>query len=89
METGNDGQRSVGFDDKDLSVRKAAEQGPADVLVDDRKLLGIGTPTLNHGANRRAEALAQTGNLILVPSLRIDQLGAGRQGKGNGIDYRH
>ena len=72
METGNDGQRCVGFDDEHQSVRKAAEQGSADVLVDDRKLLGIGSHTLNHVANRRAEVPSQTGNLILVPGLRVD-----------------
>ena len=92
METGNDGQRCVGFDDEHQSVRKAAEQGPADVLVDDRKLLGIGSHTLDHVANRRAEVPPQTGNcaVYIPPFAKSAKDGApGRQGEGNGIGYGH
>ena len=42
MKAGDDGQRLVGFDDEHQSVGKAAEQGAADVLVDYKKLAGIG-----------------------------------------------
>jgi hypothetical protein len=92
METGNDGQRCVGFDDEHQCVRKAAEQGSADVLMDDRKLLGIGSHTLDHVANRRAEVPPQTGNcaVYIPPFAKSAKDGApGRQGEGNGIGYGH
>lgn len=81
METGDDGERFISLDDEHERVGKAMEQGAADDLVDDGKLPGIGAHALDHGFNLRPETPAQTGNLVLVPALRVDQLGAGAWGE--------
>jgi hypothetical protein len=89
VETGDDSQRSVGFDDEQQSVRETAEQGAADALVDDRKLLGLALIRWTTVPTAARKWPAQTGNLFLVPVLSVDQLGAGRQGEGNGVGYGH
>ena len=87
VETGDNSQRFVGFDDEHQSIREAPEQGAADVLVDNRKLAGIGAHALNDSVNHRAETSAQAGSLVLVPVRRVDHLGASGQGENNGIPY--
>ena len=59
VETGDDGQRFVGFDDKHQRVGKVAQQSTANAFVDDRKLPGIGAHALDYGIDRRAEISAQ------------------------------
>jgi len=81
VETGDDGQRFVGFDDKHQRVGKVAQQSTANAFVDDRKLPGIGAHALDYGIDRRAEISAQAGSLVLVPVLRVDQLRAGNSAR--------
>ena len=83
MEGRDHGQHSIRFDDEHQSIREAAQQGAADVPVNDRKLPGIGAHALDRGVNRRAETQAQAGALVLIPILRVDQLGASCEGKDN------
>jgi hypothetical protein len=87
VKAGDDGQRSVGLDNKLQSEGKVAEEGAADGFVDDRKLPGISAHGLDYRFNRRPETSAQAGNLVLVPILRIDQLGAGGPSENNRIRY--
>ena len=87
MEAGDDGQRLVGFNDKHQGVGKAAEQGATHILVDHWELARICANGLDYGFNRGAKTPAQARNLIFVPVLRIDQLGAGAWCENNRKNY--
>ena len=87
VKTCDDGQHFVGFNDKHERVRKATKQSAADAFVDDRELSGIGAHALDYVVDRRAEMSAQARSLVLVPVLRVNQLGAGGQGENNRIFY--
>jgi hypothetical protein len=54
VETGNHYQGAI-FDDKKQRVRKAAKEGPANILEDDGKLPGIVAHPVDQGVNRLAE----------------------------------
>jgi hypothetical protein len=58
VEAGYDGQRFVGFDDKQQRVGKATKQGATDALVNNVELPRIGAHPLEHGVNRCAETSA-------------------------------
>ena len=87
VEAGDDRERFVSLDDEHQRVWKAAKQGAAHVLVDYWELAGSGAYALNHGFNRRAVTPTQSGSLVLIPVLRVDQLGAGARGKDNRMHY--
>jgi len=87
VETRDDGQRFIRFDNKHERVGKAAEQGAVQVLVDHGKLAWGGAHSLDYGVNRCAETPAQAGSLVLIPVLRVDQLGAGARCKDYRIHY--
>ena len=80
VETCDNGQRSVGFDDEHQSIGKAADQGAADALVDDGELPGIGAHTLDDGVNRRAESSTRTGGPRSRTSLARRSTQRGRAG---------
>ena len=87
VETGDDAQRFVGFDDEHQGVGEAAKQGATDALVDDGKLPWIGTHALDNGVNRRSETPAHARRLVLVPGLCVDQLGTGTWREDNRMHY--
>jgi hypothetical protein len=72
MKTGNHDQ-SIIFDDKKHRVRKAAQQGAADIFKYDGELLGIIDHALDQGVNRKAKTPAQPGGFAFIPILRLDQ----------------
>jgi hypothetical protein len=80
VETGDDCYDLVGFCDEHQRIRKAPQQGAANVFVDDRELTGIGRDALNRGLDGEAEMPAQTRGLAFVPVLRVNEFLSGRLG---------
>jgi hypothetical protein len=57
VKTGDHDQGAI-FDDKKQRVRKAAQEGPANIFQDDRKLPRIIAHAFDQGVNRLAETSA-------------------------------
>jgi len=58
MEAGDCQERSVRFNHEHQGVRKVAKEGAMNVLVDNRKLTGIGAHALDESGNRQSKISA-------------------------------
>ena len=72
VETRNDKQVVIVFDNKKQQVREPVQDGAAYVLVDNRKLQRVVTDAIDYGVNGFTKTAAQAGRFAFIPILRVD-----------------
>jgi hypothetical protein len=72
VETRNDKQVVIVFDNKKQQVWEPVQDGAAHIFIDNRKLQRVVTYAIDYGVNGFAKTTAQAGRFAFIPILRVD-----------------